>query len=129
MKMYIARILVEHIITPAPKNYSAFSEVIVLGTHHLPKDLEFSQLIFDNRTDILSEIWSNIAKKIDDKYLNANHETVQLLSREIVKIEDTNLRLDLSKCLDIIDERFYTFGETINFEDFKKIYNIGLFSD
>ena len=73
MKTYIARILVEHIITPAPKNYSSFSEAIVLGIHHLPKGLEFSQLIFYNRTDILSEILSNISKKIDDKYINANH--------------------------------------------------------
>lgn len=41
MKTYIARVLVEHIITLKPQDYSAFSELIILGNADLPHDLNF----------------------------------------------------------------------------------------
>lgn len=130
MTSYIARVLVEHIISPQPKDYSSFSEVIILGNYHLPENIEFSRLFFDERTDISNKILSEIAAKIDDAYENANKEILQSVSREIVKIEDTELTSHLFGQTDIhiLDERLYTFGECLTFEEFKKRYDIGKFA-
>lgn len=125
MKNYTARVLVEHIITPQPQDYSAFSELIVLGKTDLPLDLEYSQLLFDNKIDILAKIQADLAQEINDNYLNAMGEGVQLVVREIAKIEDCPSELDFQKPFIELDERLYTFGKRLTFEQFKDLYEVG----
>lgn len=125
MKSYIARVLIEHVITPPPESYSSFSEVIVFGFYRLPQELEFSQILFDNRSDVLVELLHAISEKLNFEYVNADGATVVLRVREIVKIEDFNLDLNLKPDIYELDERLYTFREKMTFENFKEIYLVG----
>lgn len=125
MRHYIARVLVEHKIIPEPENYSSFSELIILGKYHLPKNLEFSQLLFDEQIDILTHILSIISEKVNDEYKNANNETVCIKVKEITKIEDTKLSLPVACDIYEIDEKLYTFEKSMTFHEFRKIYNLG----
>lgn len=129
MRYYVARVLVEHIISPPKKDYSCFSEVIVLGKYELDKHLDFSQLLFREEVDILKALESRISKLINDCYINAEGSAVETIVREIAKIED--FEFEISKLMDVseIDERLYTFEENLTFDDFKQRYYIGMFAD
>ncbi|WP_438478856.1 hypothetical protein [Streptococcus pluranimalium] len=129
MRTYLARVLVEHEFIPHQENYSSFSEFIILGLFNLSDELDFSQLIFDNKTDILEQILSSISKYLNDEYENANQEIVRLTVKEISKIEDTSLDFPLSDGVYEIDERLYTFQKSINFDEFRKMYYFGRFLD
>ena len=48
---------------------------------------------------------------------------------EIAKIEDFNLPLESLSEITEIDERLYTYEKAMSFDDFKKIYYHGMFSD
>lgn len=128
MRTYLARVLVEREFIPHQENYSSFSEFIILGHFNLSDELDFSQLIFDNKTDILEQILSSISKYLNDEYENANKEIVRLTVKEISKIEDTSLDFPLSDDVYEIDERLYTFQKSINFDEFRKMYYFGTFS-
>ena len=129
MRTYIARVLVEHIITPCPENYSSFSELIILGHFDLPEQLDFSQLIIENQEDLLTQLLFDISKVFNDAYENANGEMISLKVREIAKIEDFNLPLESLSENTEIDERLYTYEKAMSFNDIKKIYYHGMFSD
>ncbi|WP_438834776.1 hypothetical protein [Streptococcus pluranimalium] len=129
MRTYLARVLVEREFIPHQENYSSFSEFIILGLFNLSDELDFSQLIFDNKTDILEQILSSISKYLNDEYENANKEIVRLTVKEISKIEDTSLDFPLSDGVYEIDERLYTFQKSINFDEFRKMYYFGRFLD
>ena len=129
MRSYIARVLVEHEIIPEPENYSSFSELIILGQYNLPKNLEFSQLLFDEQIDTLTHILSIISEKVNDKYKNANNEIVCVKAKEITKIEDTNLSLPIACDIYEVDEKLYTFEKSMTFNEFIKIYNLGSYLD
>ena len=96
-----------------------------IGKYHLPKNLEFSQLLFDEQIDILPPILSIISEKVNDEYKNANNETVCIKVKEITKIEDTNLSLPVACDIYEIDEKLYTFEKSMTFHEFRKIYNLG----
>lgn len=66
MRNYIARVLVEHQLTPKPEDYSSFSELIILGKFELPKNVEFSQLLFDESEltiGIINQLLALMTKK------------------------------------------------------------------
>ncbi|WP_447460536.1 hypothetical protein [Streptococcus phocae] len=129
MRNYIARVLVEHQLTPKPEDYSSFSELIILGKFNLPKNLEFSQLFFDEETKIINQLFALISQKVNDEYDNANGERVCLVVKEISKIEDIGLEFFTTSDVYELDEKLYTFNESMTFDDFKEKYYLGQFSD
>lgn len=130
MRNYIARVLVEHQLRPKLADYSSFSEFIILGKFNLPKNLEFSQLLFDENTDIMKQLFILISQKINDEYDNANGEKVRLVVKEIAKIEDIELEAPISSGgIYELDEKLYIFNESMTFDDFRKIYYLGQFSE
>ncbi|VTT07915.1 hypothetical protein [Streptococcus dysgalactiae] len=132
MRNYIARVLVEHQLTPKPEDYSSFSELIILGKFELPKNVEFSQLLFDESEltiGIINQLLALMTKKINDEYTNPNGEKVHLFVKKISKIEDVGLDFSIDSDIYELDERLYTFNKPMTFKDFKKIYYSGLFSE
>ncbi|MBF0786533.1 MULTISPECIES: hypothetical protein [unclassified Streptococcus] len=129
MRNYIARVLVEHQFTPKREDYSSFSELIILGKFDLPANLEFSQLFFDEEIDIINQLFILISQKVNDEYDNANGGRVSLVVKEISKIEDIGLEFFATSDIYELDERLYTFNELMTFDDFKKKYYFGQFSD
>lgn len=126
MNNYIARILVEHRITPTPTDYASFSEVIILGQYPLPEDMTYSSLLYDERTDIIEDILHDISADVNDIYENANQEMVSIVVRDIVKIEETDLQIPPQKRLYEVDERLYTFNRPMSYEAFKQSYLMGM---
>lgn len=126
MNNYIARILVEHRITPTPTDYASFSEVIILGQYPLPEDMTYSSLLYDERTDIIEDILQDIGVDVNDIYENANQEMVSIIVRDIVKIEETDLQIPPQKRLYEVDERLYTFNRPMSYEAFKQSYLMGM---
>ncbi|MGT2745033.1 hypothetical protein ACVRW4_06795 [Streptococcus phocae subsp. phocae] len=95
----------------------------------MPKNLEFSQLFFDEETKIINQLFALISQKVNDEYDNANGERVCLVVKEISKIEDIGLEFFTTSDVYELDEKLYTFNESMTFDDFKEKYYLGQFSD
>jgi activator of 2-hydroxyglutaryl-CoA dehydratase len=121
------RVLVEHRLCPPKKNYSSFSELVIIARAKLKVD--YSKLLFDNQDDIISEIKKELSEQFNTSYYTAEGSELKSEVREIIKIEEVLDNFNIPSDFIELDERLYTFGEKLTFEEFRERYQFGMFAD
>lgn len=128
-KIYAARVLIQHLLTPETSDYSSFSEVVLLGKLAVPADTDFSTAFFDDNQDLIDQVAQHLKPHLETSYPNANGQT---LTTRLVKICQLTEVLDQvtfqGEVLEISD-RLYTFTRKISLEEFLNLYEVGLEGD
>lgn len=128
MITYLARVLTEHHYQPKILAWSAFEEVLVAGRLDLEPYWDLVELFEENQT-FRQALFQDISDFLNTSYQNANNNLVTVTVREIVSLANLPDSISLGEKLVELDTKLYTFGETLDFADFKKKYDFGQFGE